>query len=94
MTTKASIPARLRAVTLLAASFCQGSAFAHPGHSLNDASLLHIVSQPDHVLLLAVSAVVLWVSGAFLQRRWMRTLANGVAAVSLVLAGTLMGVRL
>jgi hydrogenase/urease accessory protein HupE len=56
---------------LLGLAALTGPALAHPGthHDAWMATLLHLLSEPDH-LALALGAVVAGIAGALALRRW------------------------
>ena len=56
---------------------------AHPGHSLGESSLSHIVTSPYHVLALLVVGAALVVGGTVIQRRLPKRLllASGMLAL-------------
>jgi hypothetical protein len=58
--------------------------YAHPGHSLPDHGLLHVVSSPFHLLVLAGAATALWAAAHFVQGPRRRLLQGTASAVTLV----------
>ena len=57
---------------------------AHPGHSLGESSLSHVVTSPYHVLVLLVVGAALVVGGTVIQRRLPRRLLQGCGMLALV----------
>jgi peptidoglycan/LPS O-acetylase OafA/YrhL len=56
---------------------------AHPGHSLFDATPMHLLTSPDHFLVLAMAGTVLLFGAKFIQRRLPRRLIQGAGVVAL-----------
>jgi len=77
----------LSAVTLLAAGVL--SAQAHPGHSLLDATPNHVVTSPDHVTVLALSAITLFIVARLVQGRLSRRLLQAAAGIACVSAAAI-----
>ena len=55
-----------RAIALL--SLIPGAALAHPGDHAH-ASLLHLVTEPDHLAMIALAAAAVWGAWALWVRR-------------------------
>jgi hypothetical protein len=62
------------------------AAYAHPGHSLTEHGLVHVVSSPFHVLFLAAMAAVLWCAGLFVRHAIGRCLLRFGAGAALAAA--------
>jgi hypothetical protein len=67
---------------------------AHPGHDLRDASPQHLLTSPDHLALLALGGVALWLAGRFVQRQLARRLLQGAGLAAVVTAAVVWGVRI
>lgn len=69
------------------------AAQAHPGHGWAEHGLSHLLRSPDHLTLLAIIGLGLFVAGRLLRRRLPRFLlqASGLGAF---LAGLLLGLNL
>ena len=99
MTTKvdtsfASLSQRL--FTLAAPAFLVAStlpAAAHPGHSLHDASPAHLLTSPDHLLVLIASGIAMLTLARLIPSRWLRRAVSGAGTVALLSAAVLWGMR-
>jgi hypothetical protein len=69
------------------------AAQAHPGHDLRDASPQHLLTSPDHLALLALGGLALWLAGRFVPRQLPRRLLQGAGLTALLGAAVLWGVR-
>ena len=69
------------------------TASAHPGHAWTDASISHLVTSPDHLLLLALGGALVSVAGRFVQSRLSRWTLHGLGALALLGAILLLGIR-
>ena len=78
---------------MLGALALTGSAHAHPGHALNDASLSHLLTSPNHLTALAVVGGGLFLAAQFVQRPLPRRVLRGSGAVALGCMMVLWGVR-
>jgi hypothetical protein len=62
---------------------------AHPGHSLNEHGLLHIVTSPFHLLLLTVMGIGSWCAARFVSnamgRRFLRFGAAAAVTTAILL---------
>ena len=56
---------------------------AHPGHSLFDAAPVHLLTSPDHFLVLAMTGTVLLFGAKFVERRLPRRLVQGAGVLAL-----------
>jgi len=56
---------------------------AHPGHGVSDVSATHLLTSPDHFLVLATSGVLLVFGARLVQRRLPRRLLQGAGVVTL-----------
>ena len=91
---KTKHPSLRRPTGLAFVLFCSAlTASAHPGHSLTDAGISHLVTSPDHLLLLALGGVMISVAGRFVQRRLPRWAMHGAGALALMSAIVLLGIR-
>jgi hypothetical protein len=66
---------------------------AHPGHNLRDASPQHLLTSPDHLAVLALGGVALWLAGRFVQRQLPRRLLQGAGLAAILGAAVIWGVR-
>ncbi len=66
---------------------------AHPGHSLTEASPAHLLTSPDHLLVLLLLAGALGVAAQFVHRRLPRRLLQFGAVVAVLGAAALCGMR-
>ena len=51
---------------------CATIASAHPGHALGDAHLSHLISSPDHAILLVGVGCLLYLAGGFISQKRIR----------------------
>ena len=70
-----------------------GAAQAHPGHSLGDASVSHVLTSPNHLAALAMFGLGLFVGAQFVQRQLPRRALQCGGAVTLACAAVLWGMR-
>ena len=63
------------------------SAQAHPGHDFLESSPSHLLTSPDHLLVLAVIGVVLFLVGGIIERRLPRHILRGIGAATVVVSG-------
>ena len=66
---------------------------AHPGHNLLDAPPRHLLTSPDHLAVLALGGVALWLAGRFVQRQLPRRLLQGAGLAAILSAAVIWGVR-
>ena len=69
------------------------AAQAHPGHSLGDASVSHVLTSPNHLAALAVFGLGLFVGAQFVQRQLPRRALQCGGALTLACAAVLWGMR-
>ena len=69
------------------------SVFAHPGHSLTDASMSHVLLSPYHLAMLAVSGVACYVGARFVQRQLPKQVLRHLGVVLLLSSAVLWGLR-
>ncbi len=69
------------------------TAQAHPGHDLRDATPQHLFASPDHLAVLALGGVALWLAGRFVQRQLPRRLLQGTGLAAVLTAALVWGVR-
>ena len=69
------------------------TAQAHPGHDLRDASPQHLLTSPDHLAVLALGGLALWLAGRFVQRQLPRRLLQGAGLAAILSAAVIWGVR-
>lgn len=69
------------------------TAQSHPGHDLRDASPQHLITSPDHLAVLALSGLALWLAGRFVQRQLPRRLLQGAGLAAILSAAVIWGVR-
>jgi hypothetical protein len=79
------VMASLSIAALAAGSFV---ANAHPGHSLTDASIQHVVTSPYHVATLALAGLGLFGAGKLAKRQFLRQLLQ-LSGGTLMLAAVL-----
>jgi hypothetical protein len=84
---------RTVAPTALVEVLASGVAQAHPGHSLHDATVSHVLTSPYHLAVLALGGVALWFAGRFVQRQLPRLLLQGAGVVAILSAAVIWGVR-
>jgi hypothetical protein len=68
---------------------CWLSAFpvlAHPGHPLRTAPPQHLLTSPDHLIVLVAGGTVLWLTGLFVQRRLPRQFLQGAGLAAILIA--------
>ena len=86
--------ANLRSIALTIGSFLLTlSASAHPGHDFRDAAPQHLLTSPDHLAVLALGGVTLWLTGRFVQRNLPRYLLQGAGVAALLASAVLWGLR-
>lgn len=91
MTRRSNFIVRL---ALLAASLTGAfSAVAHPGHSLTDSSVSHVVTSPDHLVALAATGGLLWAIGRLMQRPSVRRALQFSGAACLLAAAIVWGLH-
>jgi hypothetical protein len=59
---------------------------AHPGHSLFDATPMHLLTSPDHFLVLAMTGTLLLFGAKFVQSRLPRRFIQGAGVIALAAA--------
>ena len=69
------------------------SASAHPGHALQDASVMHLLTSADHLALLALAGVALWFGARHVAARWPRLALQGLGVIALLAAAIVWGLR-
>lgn len=69
------------------------AAHAHPGHDWNDASARHLLTSSDHLSLLALTGVTLFIGGRFVQRGRPRVVLRTAGFAAVALAGLLWATR-
>ena len=69
------------------------TAQAHPGHDLRDATPQHLLTSPDHLAVLALGGVALWLTGRFAQRQLPRRILQGTGVAAILTAAVIWGVR-
>lgn len=67
--------------------------WAHPGHSLTDASWKHVLLSPDHLSVLLAVGAALFVVGRWVQRRLARRVLQWGGAVMAVASLLLLSLR-
>ena len=67
---------------------------AHPGHLLSEASPAHLVTSPDHFLVLVISGVLLIAGARLVQRTWVRRALQCTAAMAFLGAAMIWGSHL
>jgi peptidoglycan/LPS O-acetylase OafA/YrhL len=66
-------------------------ALAHPGHSLTDAGVAHLLGSPDHLALLAGSGFALYLIGRLVRRPVPRRALQAAGVAALACAALLWG---
>ncbi len=95
---RVSVPST-RLLRSLQATLCwgvltlSGVAQAHPGHSLGDATVSHLLTSPNHLATLALFGLGLFVGAQFVQRRLPRRALQCGGAVTLACAAVLWGMQ-
>ena len=79
----------LRTIATLALLAIAPAAQAHPGHNLQDASTLHLITSPYHLAVLALMGTALLLAGRFIQRRLPRRVVQGLGVMALFAAALL-----
>ena len=69
------------------------TAQAHPGHALHDATPQHLLTSPDHLAVLALGGVALWLTGRFAQRQMPRRILQGAGVAAILTAAVIWGIR-
>jgi len=69
------------------------SAPAHPGHSLSGSGAGHLLTSPDHLVLLALLGAALWFGGRFIGSKLPRLSMQGLGVLTIIAAGVLFGLR-
>ena len=69
------------------------TAQSHPGHHLSDASPQHLITSPDHLAVLALGGIALWIAGRFVRRQLPRRLLQGAGLAAILSAAVIWGVR-
>jgi hypothetical protein len=69
------------------------AASAHPGHDLRDATPQHLLTSPDHLVVLALGGAALWLAGRFVQRQLPRCLLQGAGFAALLASAVLWSLR-
>jgi len=64
---------------------------AHPGHSLGDADAQHLLTSPDHIAVLAIGGLGLWLVGRLVQRRLPRRVLQSLGLAALATAAVFWG---
>ena len=70
------------------------AAQAHPGHSLTEATPAHLFTSADHLLVLAVSGLLLICGARLVQRTWPRRILQGTGVLALAGAAVVWGSQL
>ncbi len=83
----------LRIIATLAILSVLPATHAHPGHSLQEADTLHLLTSPYHLTVLTLSGAALLLGARFIQRRVPRCLMQGLGVVSLLAAAILWQAR-
>ncbi len=73
-----------RAACLLAILAAVSSAQAHPGHSLSEANVSHVLTSPYHLAVLALGGALMIASAQLVRRDASRRLLRHGGAVALV----------
>lgn len=66
---------------------------AHPGHALSDASPTHLITSPDHFLVLVITGVLLVFGARLIHRTWVRRTLQSTGAAALVGAAMIWGLH-
>ena len=74
---------KLLAIATLGILWGGSVAQAHPGHSLFGATPIHLLTSPDHFLVLAMTGTLLLFGAKFVQRRLPRRLVQGAGVFAL-----------
>jgi hypothetical protein len=53
----------------------------------------HLLTSPDHLAVLVLGGVTLWLVGRFVQRQLPRRLLQGAGLAALLTAGVIWGIR-
>ena len=69
------------------------SLLAHPGHPLNEAGLSHLLTSPNHLVVLALAGGAMSIASHFVQRRLPRRVLQGCGAFALASAIVILGIR-
>ena len=86
--------ANLRSIAPTIGSFLLTlSASAHPGHDIRDATPQHLLTSPDHLAVLALGGMTLWLIGRFAQCQMPRRLLQGAGVAGLLASAVLWGLR-
>ena len=85
-------PLRL-ALSVATLALATGSAQAHPGHALRDATPSHLLTSPDHLAVLALGGLVVWFGARWVERRLPRRLLQILGVVAVTTAAVLWGIR-
>jgi hypothetical protein len=73
-------------ITTLAGLLSSNTLYAHPGHSLLDATPTHLLTSPNHFIVLAVSGVLLWFGARLVKRQLPRRILQGAGILALAVA--------
>ncbi len=69
------------------------SASAHPGHDLTEVDARHLLTNPDHLAVLALSGVALWFGARQVHERMPRRLLQGTGFAAIAVAAVVWGLR-
>ncbi|MBI3879001.1 MAG: hypothetical protein HY301_02930 [Verrucomicrobia bacterium] len=87
-----SIPQRFTVGALAVLAFAP-LAHAHPGHSLTEATPLHLLTSPDHLAMLALLGGGLCVAAQFVRRPLPRRAMQFAGALGVIAAAALFAAR-
>ncbi|HTH47935.1 MAG TPA: hypothetical protein VMB21_10520 [Candidatus Limnocylindria bacterium] len=82
-----------RILTLLGLTLAAVSVQAHPGHSLSDVSVAHLLTSPDHLAILAVGGVLMLAAAQLARQSASKRLLRHGGAVALIGAALLWSLR-
>jgi hypothetical protein len=95
LSSKPALPRNAGGKLSLAASLALNSSavlvHAHPGHDLHDASMIHVVTSPDHLAVLALAGLTMLSLGYFIHRRLPRRILQCGGALAILAAAVLWG---
>ena len=63
---------------------------AHPGHSLTDATVAHLVTSPGHLVVLVLLGAVMFLGAQFVRQRLLRRALQAAGCLAFV-GGVILG---
>lgn len=85
--------ARLLTTSFAVALLCPFVAKAHPGHALGDHGVLHAVTSPYHLAVLALAGTSLWCAALWIEKKVARRTLQTLGVLAVLAAAALWGLR-